>query len=106
MKKGILLAARVSKDKKTDENLCWVTIGVLPSKMTKGGLFYPKKEDSILTVPFGELRNPDMYVACQSIRLGSLVGVTFDFNEIVNRAFPARIDTIVESCYSDEEMFD
>jgi len=105
MKKGILLASRLGKDKKTEENLCWVTVGMLPSKMNSGNLFFPKKEDTLCTIPFGELRHPDMFKACQSIRPGSLVGVIFDYNEVLNRAFPAKIEVLEQSVYTDDEMY-
>ena len=49
MKRCILVSSRENKDKETGDELLFLTLYRLPSKMKNGGLWYPKSCEAIVT---------------------------------------------------------
>lgn len=105
MKRCIVLSVRTSVDKKTSENLLWISVGVLPSKTSKGSLFYPKTTDIVLTACFGELRHPDSYSDNKNLTIGSLVDITYGFNEFTQKPFISKVEEVCQSPYTEDDLF-
>jgi len=109
MKRAIVLQVRDGKDKTTSENLLWVTLAIMPSKIKTGvhkdSLFYPKSTEIIKTVCFGEIKSPDNYKNNRNLKIGSAVDVTYDYNEVIDKSFVNGLSVVVDSPFSPDELF-
>ena len=105
MKRCFVVGVRENQDEKTKENILFVTLCQLPSKMKNGGLWYPKKADLITTACFGEQRHPSQYKEYKTLGIGSLVDVVYGVNEFTGTVFVANLTVKQESVYTDADLF-
>ena len=109
MKKAIVLQVRESKDKDTGEALVWVTFALMPTVIKSGvhkdSLFYPKSTEIIKTACFGAIKAPDKYAKNKTLKIGSVVDVTYDYNEVLDKSYINDVDVTVQSPFKPEELF-
>ena len=105
MKRAIVLQVRSSVDNNTQENLAWVTVGCIPSKMKDGRLYSPKTTDILITTVAGEVRSPDKFKKYKNLKIGSLVDVVMALNEYNNKLFVEDILTVADSVYTDDDLY-
>ena len=105
MKRAIVVAVRENKNKETNENQVWVSCAIMPSVMTKGGLFYPKSAELIKQVCCGETSKPDMYSLAKNLKIGSIVDIGFGFNENSGKGFVNQLALICESPFADNDLY-
>ena len=94
MKRFILLASRCNKDEKTNDELMFLTLGKLPSKMSNGGLWYAKKGEEISTACINKTRDVETYNEFLKVLPGSLVDCVIGINEFNNKAYIASIKLV------------
>lgn len=94
MKRCILCNVREGKDKETNDELLFLTLVTLPSKMKDGGLWYPKKADLLITACINKTRSPKDYDDFKKVNPGALIDVTYGFNEFNNTTFIAKVDLV------------
>ena len=75
MKRAIVTCVRTSKDNKSGEDNVWVTMSIMPSKMTNGNLFYPKSSDISVSTCAGAIKAPDKFTKYQGLKLGDVVDI-------------------------------
>lgn len=106
MKRGIVLQVRESENKKNgNEKTIWIVIGLLPSKMKNGGLYYPKTTDVCVSTCAGMLTKPDKYSYFKSLTTGSIVKLEYGVNDYANKVFVENIETLCESPFDDNDLF-
>ena len=105
MKRAVVVAVRENADKKTGENNLWVTLAVMPAKMTNGGLYYPKSTDMLVSSCFGEIRHPDKFAQYKGLNIGALVDIEYGFNEVRQKPFVRELHNIKDSPYKDTEIY-
>ena len=104
MKRAIVTSVRTSKDNKSGEDNAWVTVSIMPSKMSNGNLFYPKSSEISVTSCAGALRAPDKFVKFNSLRIGALVDIHYGFNEYTQKPFVDDITLVKDSPFVDSDL--
>ena len=82
MRRCILISNRQNKDEKTGDELLFLTLSRLPTKMNNGGLWYPKKDEQIISACINKTRSPEDYEKMVNILPGTLIDVTFGLNAV------------------------
>ena len=104
MKRAIVTSVRTSKDKKSGEDNAWVTVSIMPSKMSNGNLFYPKSSEISVTSCAGALRAPDKFAKFNSLRIGALVDIHYGVNEYTQKPFVDDITLVKDSPFSNSDL--
>ena len=94
MKRCILVAVRPQKDKETNDELLFLVLYRLPNKMQNGGLWHPKKDETIINVCINAKHKPEDYKRFLDIRPGALIDVTFALNEFTNKTYVDRCELV------------
>ena len=102
MKRCILVGSRTNKDEKTGDELLFLTLCTLPKTMKNGGLFYPKKDELVLTACVNKTRKPDLYDDMLKILPGTLFDLTEGINDFTSKRFVASIEIVPGT----ENLFD
>lgn len=105
MKRAIVTVVRESVDENTKEPLVFVSMGVLPSKMKDGGLWYQKKDGSFLTTCFGKNRNENAFNFAKSLLPGAIVDVIYGVNEFTGKTFVASLSSVCDSPFSENVLY-
>ena len=104
MKRAIVTCVRVSKDNKTGEDNVWVTMSIMPSKMTNGNLFYPKSSDISVTTFAGAIKSPDKFKQYKELKIGDLVNVHYSLNEYNQKPFISEVVFFADSPYKESDL--
>ena len=94
MKRVILVSSRTGKDKETGDELLFLTFCRLPSKMSSGGLWYPRQNELLVTACVNKAKKPLDYDAFASVLPGALFDLTMGINDFNNKPFVARFDLV------------
>lgn len=105
MKKVILAQARVAEDKETKERIVFATFLNLPSKGSNNKVWYPLKADLTVVCCFGEDRAPEKFALLRKAMPGTLMGITYGFNERTNKPFVQDVIVLKEG-YSESDIYD
>lgn len=107
MKRAIVLQVRESENKQNNnEKTVWVTVGLLPSKMRNGNLYYPRTTDVCVSTCAGALTKPDNYEKFRKLAIGSLVDLTYGMNEFTNKPFVADVAVACESPFTADDLYE
>lgn len=104
MRRYILISTRQNKDEKTGDELLFLTLSKLPSKMNNGGLWYPKKDELITNTCINKSRSPEEYEKMQNVLPGTLIDVTFGLNDYTNKAYVIKTDVVPGTDVYTEDM--
>ena len=97
MKRCIIVGTRKNTDEKTGDELLFVTLCRLPSKSSKGGLWYPKKDQLLCTACVNKTKKPEQYEKFSKILPGTLVDITMGVSDFDGKQFIASIDVVPET---------
>lgn len=89
MKRCILVDNRTSKDKKTGDDLMFLTLAKLPNAMKDGGLWHPKQADLIVNVCINKTLKAEDYEKFMQVRPGALFDITFGVNDFNGSTYVA-----------------
>lgn len=104
MKRAIVVSVRMSKDTQTGEDQAWLSMAIMPTKMSNGNLFYPKSSDICVSTVGGALKNPDKFKAYKSLKIGDVVNISYALNEFTQKPFVNEVTLIKESPFSDSDL--
>lgn len=104
MKRAIVTSVRISKDTKTSEDNVWITMSIMPSKMSNGNLFYPKTSDISVSTCAGAIRTSDRFTKYKDFKLGDVVNIHYNFNEYTQKLFIEDIELVLQSPYSENDL--
>ena len=106
MKRCILIDLRTNKDKETGDDLMFLTLSKLPSKMSNGGLWHPKQNEMMVNVCINKTKNQEDYEKFSQVNPGALFDVTFGINDFNNKTFVATCTLVPESNkHTQEELY-
>ena len=105
MKRAIIVENRESKDEKTGDELLFIKLCRLPSKMTNGGLWYSKPSETIVNACINKTRAPQDYKTFHDLLPGTLCDITFGINDFNNKTFVAKLDVVEKSPYVAEQLY-
>ncbi len=94
MKRCILVNVRQNKDEKTGDELLFLTMYRLPTKMSNGNLWHPKKTEAVIVGCINKTKKPDTYDKYISVKPGALIDVTFGLNDFNNKTFVADLQLV------------
>ena len=97
MKRCIVVGTRTNTDEKSGDELLFVTLCRLPSKSSKGGLWYPKKDELVATACINKSRKPEQYEEFLKVLPGTLVDITMGVSDFNGKQFIAAIDIVAET---------
>lgn len=104
MKRCILVNCRTNNDKQTGDDLMFLTLYRLPTKMSNGGLWHPKANEAVINACINKTKKPEDYERFSKIMPGSLVDVTFGLNDFNNKTFVASLDLVKGTNVFNEEI--
>lgn len=104
MKRCILISTKCSKDKKTGDDLMFLTLAALPSKMKDGGLWHPKKDELLLNTCINKKNKPEEYEKMLNVLPGALIDVTRGINDFNGKAFVVNADVVEGTDIYTEDM--
>lgn len=104
MKRALVISVRTSKDKQTSEDVAWVTVALMPTKMQNGNLFYPKSSDISVSTNAGAIRAKDKFSKYCSFKLGDLVDIHYGFNEYTQKPYVDDITLVKSTPYKESDL--
>ena len=104
MRRCILISTIQNKDEKTGDELLFLTLSRLPTKMNNGGLWYPKMDEQIINTCINKTRSPEDYENMSKVLPGTLIDVTFGLNEYTNKAYVVKTDVVKGTDLFTEDM--
>ena len=104
MKRCILVGTRVGKDKETGDELLFLTMCKLPSRMSKGGLWVPSQSELVVNACINKSRKPEDFKRFASVLPGTLLDVTFGVNDFNGKTFVAAVDVVPDTTLLTEEQ--
>ena len=106
MKRTMLVDIRNGKDNESGDELLFLTLYVLPTRMKNGGLWHQKKNEAIINACVNATRKPELYARLQTILPGALVDISFAINEFNQKTY---VDAIVpvyeENPYTEAALY-
>ena len=106
MKRFILVGVRQGKDDKTKDDLLFLTLFKLPSKMKNGGLWHPKSAESIIYYCVNKTKNAEEYEKYSKVYPGTLFDVTFAVNDFNNKSYIATCVMVPgTNLYTDADLY-
>lgn len=97
MKRCILISTRTNTDKETKDELLFLTLAKLPSKMNNGGLWHPKANELLSTVCINKTRKPDDFKKFSEMFPGTLIDITMGVNEFTGKLFVAAYEAVEDT---------
>ncbi len=101
MSKAILVANRKDTDKKTGGAVLWVTLYMLPKSYKKKdgtpGLYYPKREDALVSCCISKEDKPDDYAKFENVREGALCIPHYVVDDFTNKSKLAGVDVVPDT---------
>lgn len=104
MKRALVTSVRTSKDQKSGEDNAWVTMSIMPSKMSNGNLFYPKSSDISVSTCAGAIRSADKFTKYQGLQIGDIVDIHYGFNEFTQKPFVDDITLVKSSPFKENDL--
>lgn len=104
MKRAIVTCVRTSKDKQTSEDVAWVTVALMPTKMQNGNLFYPKSSDISVSTNAGAIRAKDKFSKYCAFKLGDVVDIHYGLNEFTHKPFVDDITLVKSSPFKESDL--
>ncbi len=104
MKRAIVVTVRESLDKKTSENVVWVSLVQMPQKRNDGKVYYPMSNKLLLVTSAGEVRSPDKFSKYKKLKIGDVVDVHMDINDNTDTIFVSNLELVKESTYKDSDL--
>ena len=105
MKRAIIVENRESKDEKTGDELLFIKLCRLPSKMKNNGLWYSKPSETIVNACINKTRDAQQYEAFHDLLPGTLCDITFGVNDYNGKTFVAKLDVVEKSPYVAEQLY-
>ena len=105
MKRAIIVENRESKDQKTGDDLLFIKLCRMPSKMSNGGLWHSKSSELIVNACINKTRAPQDYEALHDLLPGTLCDITFGINDFTQKTFVAKLDVVEKSPYSADKLY-
>lgn len=97
MKRCILVDVRQNKDEKTGDELMFLTLVKLPSKMSNGGLWHPRQNEMIVNVCINKTNKKEDYERFAKVYPGALIDVSFAINDFNNKTFVATYTLVPDT---------
>lgn len=94
MSRVLVCSSRVGEDKKENDQVLYISTWKMPTYTSKGFLWYPKKDESIVNIVIRRSQNPQSFEQYKTIKPGALLDVYYAVNETTAKAYVDRFELI------------
>ena len=101
----MVMSVRATVDKKTNENVVYVTVYDLGNRNANGVIFSAKSGEAIRTAFANETRNPDKYAKYKALKIGSLCTMDLGVNDFDGRVYVSNLDLVQDSPYTLDDIY-
>ena len=105
MKKVMIMSVRATTDKKTNENVVYVTVYDLGNRNANGVIFSAKLGEAVRVAFANEARNPEKYAKYKALNIGSLCTMDFGVNDFNGRVYVSNLDLVQNSPYTLDDIY-
>lgn len=105
MKKVMIMSVRATVDKKTNENVVYVTVYDLGNRNANGVIFSAKSSEAVKTAFANEARNPEKYAKYKALNIGSLCTMDLGVNDFDGRVYVSNLDLVQDSPYTLDDIY-
>ncbi len=105
MKKVMVMSVRPTVNKKTNENVVYVTLFDMGNRNSNGVIFAAKSNEAVRTAYANEIRNPEKYVKYKSLKIGSLCTMELGINDFDNSIYVSNLKVVNDSPYTLDDIY-
>lgn len=105
MKKVMVMSVRATVDKKTNENVVYVTVYDMGNRNNQGVIFSAKSGEAVRIAFANEARNPEKYVKYKAFNVGSLCTMDLGVNDFDGRVYVSNLDLVQDSPYTLDDIY-
>ena len=95
MRRCILIDSRVTKDKKTNEDVMYLTLAKLAKRTSEGNIYHLKKDDMIVLTAINKVKKPQEFAAFENIHPGALIDIDYSVSEFDGKAYISKKELVV-----------
>lgn len=104
MGRCLVVSNRVGEDKQTHADMLFMVAYKMPTVTSKGTLWYPKKDESVINIVVRKDTDPMRYDALKAVKPGALIDVTFSVNDTTGKVFVMSADLVAGSDKHDAKV--
>lgn len=105
MKRVMVMSVRPTVDKKTNENVVYVTVYDMGSRNERGNLFSAKSGEAVRVAYANEVRNPEKYAKYKSLAIGTICSLDLGVNDYDGRVYVSNLEVLHKSPYSLDDIY-
>lgn len=105
MKKVMVMSVRPTVDKKTNENVVYVTIYDMGRRNNNGVIFTAKSGEAVKTAYANEARSPEKYAKYKALAIGSICAMDLGIDDFDGRVFVSNLEVVKQSPYSLDDIY-
>ena len=94
MRRCILVDSRITTDKKTNEEVMYLTLCKLASKTSNGNIYHPKKEDMFVITAINKTKKPEEFELFKTVYPGALIDLDYQLSSFDNKPYIARKEVV------------
>ena len=105
MKKVMVMAVRPTVNKKTNENVVYVTLFDMGNRNSNGVIFTAKSGEAVRTAYANEARTPEKYAKYKALKIGSLCTMELGINDYDNSVYVSNLEVVNDSPYTLDDIY-
>ena len=105
MKRVMVMSVRATVDKKTNENVVYVTVYDMGNRNDKGVIYSARSGDAVRVAFANQTRTPDKYVKYKSLNVGAICSMDLGVNEFYGRVYVSNLDMVQDSPYTLDDIY-
>ncbi len=105
MKKVMVMSVRPTVDKKTNENVVYVTVYDMGNRNSNGVIFTAKSGEAVKTAFANQARNAEKYEKYKALTIGSLCTMDLGVNDFDGKVYVANLECVKPSPYSLDDIY-
>lgn len=105
MKRAMVMSVRATVDKKTNENVVYVTLFDMGNRNKDGVIFTARSSEAVKTAFANEVRNPEKYAKYKALTIGSLCTMDLGVNDFDGKVYVSNLELVKKSPYSLDDIY-
>ena len=105
MKKAMVMSVRATQDKKTNEDVVYVTVYDMGNRNANGVIFTAKSGEAVKTAFANKARNPEKYERYKALTIGSLCTLELGVNDFDGKVYVANLECVKSSPYTLDDIY-
>lgn len=105
MKRAMVMSVRPTVDKKTGDNVVYVTLYDMGNRNKEGVIFTAKSGEAVRTAFANEVRTPEKYAKYKSLTIGSLCNLDLGVNDFDGKVYVSNLEVIHDSPFTLDDIY-